>query len=103
MLTQTQTQTQTQTSKPTLPLKKIYEEAGCLARWMALYEAVNIIADKAEEKGKKINEIEFKPLDIKDYINNVEDIISRKILQDIYNIHIHHTDNSEKMEEYWLS
>ena len=102
MQTQTQTQIQTQTLKSTLPLKKIYEEAGCLARWMALYEAVNIIADKGEERGKKINEIEFKPLDIKDYINSVEDIISRKILQDIYNIHIHHTDGTENTEEYCL-
>lgn len=103
MQTQTQTQTLTPNLKSSLPLKKIYEEAGCLARWMALYEAVNIIADKGEEKGKKITEIEFKPLDIKEYINSVEDIIHRKILQDIYNIHIHHTDNSESTEEYCLS
>lgn len=96
----TQTQTQTQIPKASLPLKKIYEEAGCLARWIALYEAVNIIADKGEERGKKINEIELKPLDIKDYINSVEDIIHRKILQDMYNIHIHHTDNTDNVEKY---
>lgn len=99
---QTQTQNKPQNLKSSLPLKNIYEEASCLARWMALYEAVNIIADKGEEKGKKLNEIEFKPLDIKEYINSVEDIISRKILQDIYNIHIHHTDGTSEIEEYNL-
>jgi len=27
------------------------KKASVLARWLSLYEAVNIIADKAEEKG----------------------------------------------------
>ena len=97
---QTQTHTQTNNVKTTSPLKKIYAEAGCLARWIALYEAVNLIADKGEERGKKLDEIEFKPLDIKDYISGVEDIIHRKILQDMYNIHIHHTDNTEDQEVF---
>jgi hypothetical protein len=29
----------------------IHEESATWARWMALYEAVNIIADTAEKKG----------------------------------------------------
>jgi hypothetical protein len=99
MLTQTQTHDIT-IPHLTSPLKKIYEDAGCLARWIALYEAVNLIADKGEERGKKLDDIEFKPLDIKDYINGVEDIIHRKILQDMYNINIYHTDNTEEKQTY---
>jgi hypothetical protein len=85
----THKQCNTSNIKTTLPLEKITEESGCLARWIALYEAVNIIADKGEEKGIKLEKIEFKPLDIKDYIEGVQDIIHRKILAELYGIHIH--------------
>lgn len=64
------------------------EKSLTLARWMALYEAVNIIADKGEEKNIPLEEIEFKPLDIRDYMNSTEDIFLRKILQEDYKIHI---------------
>jgi hypothetical protein len=31
--------------------EKTHNEAATLAKWMALFEAVNIVAEKAEEKG----------------------------------------------------
>jgi hypothetical protein len=64
------------------------EKSLTMARWMALYEAVNIIADKGEEKDIPLEKIEFKPLDIRDYMNATEDIFLRKILQEDYKIHI---------------
>ena len=89
------TQTQTQTPVKTIfSLKEVQENAGCLARWIALYEAVNLIADKGEERGQKLEDIDFKPLDIKEYINGVEDIIHRKILLDLYNVHICSNDET---------
>lgn len=67
---------------------KTQEKSLTLARWMALYEAVNIIADKGEEKKIPLEQVEFKPLDIRDYMNATEDIFLRKILQEDYKIHI---------------
>ena len=39
-----------------------------LARWVCLYEAVNIISDKAEKLGHKNNDC-LKPIPINKYIN----------------------------------
>ena len=40
--------------------KKLYT----LSRWAALYESINMIADKAEEKKIPFEDIELKPLKI---------------------------------------
>lgn len=70
------------------------EKSLTLARWMALYEAVNLIADKAEEKQIPIEKVEFKPLEIKDYINSTQDIYLRKILKEDYKINICHNEDA---------
>lgn len=76
------------------------DETSQWARWIALYEAVNLIIDKAESKNIKLEDIVFKPLDIKDYIASTEDIILRKLLKEEYNIDIAYQDEISKKEEY---
>jgi hypothetical protein len=76
------------------------QKASTLAKWMALYEAVNIIADKAEEKNISLDDIEFKPLDIRDYMASTEDIYLKKILEEDYNIQVcYHEDVSQEMKD----
>jgi hypothetical protein len=81
-------------------LKNATEDSAKWARWIALYEAVNIIIDKAEDKKIPLEKIVFKPLDIRDYISATEDIIHRKILSQEYNIKIDYKEeeNSKKEE-----
>ena len=79
---------------------KTQEKSQILSKWMALYEAVNVIADKAEEKGIPLEDVEFKPLDIRDYISSTEDIYLRKILQEDYRINIcHNEDASDEFKD----
>jgi hypothetical protein len=75
--------------------KTIHEETAVIAKWIALYEAINIIADKAEERGKPFKRVELKPLAIKKYISSTENIILKKLLKHDYNIDICYDDNYE--------
>jgi hypothetical protein len=50
-----------------------------LCRWSALEEAVNIIGDKAEDRGIPFENIELKPLDLYKYIDNASDKIYEKV------------------------
>lgn len=81
-------------------LTKIYEESSKMARWMALYEAINCCAEKAEQRKIPFSKINLKPLDIKEYINSTEDIILKKLLKCDYNIDVYYDDPSEKEENY---
>ena len=69
-------ETNTNTSKNKITL---YE----FARWAALLEAVNIIADKCEDRGINFDSQEgmkyIKPLDIQDYVDNRTDTLLMKI------------------------
>jgi hypothetical protein len=82
--------------------EKTHNEAATLAKWMALFEAVNIVAEKAEEKGITPENIQYKPKAISDYIKSTEDIILKKILQQDYKIEIcyseHKNTSDIKME-----
>lgn len=53
------------------------------ARWAALLEAVEIIAEKCEDRGVDFDSPEgikyIKPLDIQDYVNNRTDTLMMKI------------------------
>lgn len=80
--------------------KNLTDETSQWARWIALYEAVNLIIDKAESKNIKLEDIVFKPLDIKDYIASTEDIILRKLLKEEHNIDIAYQEDSSKKEEF---
>ena len=77
---------------------KAHTEASNLAKWIALYEAVNMVADKAQEKGIPADEIVYKPKPIREYITATEDIILKKILQEDYNIEICYSDESSNKE-----
>lgn len=80
--------------------KAIHEETSKWARWIALYEAINLIADKCEEKGVPFEKIVFKPLEIRDYIASTEDIIARKILNQEYNIDVSFEEVKSEKEDY---
>ena len=77
---------------------KIYSEASELARWICLYEAVNMIADKAEEKNLLFDNVDIKPLAIYKYMESMEDIILKKTLDQLYNIKICYSENSENLK-----
>ena len=73
------------------------EKSLQLARWMSLYEAVNIIADKAEEKNIPFEKVEMSPLDIRDYMQSTEDIFLKQILKADYKIQVYFSE--EEMED----
>jgi hypothetical protein len=50
------------------------------ARWIALYDAINMIADEAEQRNKKFENLKLSPVRIKKYIASVEDQIQRKLV-----------------------
>lgn len=50
-----------------------------LARWYALMEAVNIIGDACDERGKNFNKMKISPLDVVKYIEGTCDTFARKI------------------------
>lgn len=52
-----------------------------MARWIALYEAINMIADEAAERKKNFNKIKLSPIRIKQYISSVETHIQKKLIE----------------------
>jgi len=68
--------------------KTIHEESSKWARWIALYEAINYCADKAQEKKIPFHKINLKPLEIMRYMSSTEDIILRKLLKHEHNIDV---------------
>lgn len=72
----------------------IYSEASELSRWISLYEAVNTIADKAEEKKLSFDEIELKPLAIHKYMDATENTILKKVLRQIYNVDVCYNEDA---------
>lgn len=77
----------------------IHEESATWARWMALYEAVNIIADTAEKKGHSFKS-KLKPIAISKYIESTQDMYLRKILEQEYNFNFYFEDLKENANEY---
>ena len=53
-----------------------------LARWAALVEGVNLVAEMADEKKKRFDNVELKPLALMKYIESTCDQICRKMNQD---------------------
>ena len=80
-------------------LSVIHEESATWARWMALYEAVNIIADTAEQKGQSFKS-KLKPIAITKYIESTQDMYLRKILEQEYNFNFYFEDLKEKVGDY---
>jgi len=70
--------------KPVVKVKNwenICDKTYSEARWLALFEGVNCIAEKCAEKNIDWDTFEIKPLDLKNYINSMASIFQRKILQ----------------------
>jgi hypothetical protein len=73
-----------------------YKEASTLARWISLYEAVNTIADKAEEKNISFDNVELKPLAIHKYMDATENTILKKVLRQIYKVDVCYNGDAPK-------
>lgn len=71
-----------------------------LSRWISLYEAVNIIADKAEEMGKDFDKIQINPLKVKEYMDSTVDIYHKKLLNQLYGINVVYVDPEENQENF---
>lgn len=80
------------------PWSAIHEESSTWARWIALYEAVNLIADKAEQRGLSFKS-KLKPIAISKYIETTQDMYLRKILEQEYNINFYFDDSIEKVKD----
>jgi hypothetical protein len=52
------------------------------SRWYALLEAINIIADECDARGKNFEKIKISPLDVEKYIEGTCDIFARKIYEE---------------------
>ena len=52
-----------------------------LCRWASLKDAVDIVADKCEEKKLDFNEFDLKPLDLLKYVDTMTDELYNKVLQ----------------------
>jgi hypothetical protein len=74
--------------------EEMHGKASMLSKWIALYEAVNIVSDKAEERGVSPEKIVYKPKAIRDYITATEDIILKKILMEDYNIDVCYSEEN---------
>jgi hypothetical protein len=81
--------------KTTKNWKVIHEESLKWARWIALFEAVQYAAEKADEKGIPFEKVDLKPLKILEYMDSVQDVIMRKILKQEHNIDICYDDKQE--------
>jgi hypothetical protein len=77
----------------------VHEESSKWARWIALYEAINYCADKAEEKNIPFERVNLKPLEIMKYITSTEDIILKKILKEEYNIDVYYEEKLNPLKE----
>lgn len=82
-------------SKKNKNWNQIHKEALLWSKWMSLYEAVNMIADKAEEKNIPFQKVEIKPLAVYKYMESTENIFLRKILKQEYNIDVCFNDITE--------
>lgn len=63
-------------------LNDIEKEALYLSRWIALYEAINIISEEAIERKKDFNKLKLSAVKIKKYICSVENHIQKKLMED---------------------
>jgi hypothetical protein len=50
-----------------------------LSRWLALFEGVNIIADKAEDSGKTFNYMQIKQPALEEYVDSSSILIHRAL------------------------
>lgn len=78
----------TKNKKQNLLLNNKFNESMYYARWIALYEAINMIADEAKTRKKSFDSLKLSPVKIKKYISSVEDQIQRRLLQNDLNANV---------------
>jgi len=71
---------------------KLNKNAEQMARWMSLYDAVNLIAEKAKERGIPFDQIDLPPIKIKEYMDATVDNYHRKYIQHEFGIEIFYSD-----------
>lgn len=76
------TKNKTKQTNINLSGKNVYEETMYYARWIALYEAINMIAEEAKQRRKEFDALKLSPVKIKKYISSVEDHIQKRLLQE---------------------
>jgi hypothetical protein len=82
--------------------KNVYEETMYYARWIALYEAINMIAEEAKQRKQTFDELKLSPVKIKKYISSVEDHIQKKLLQEKLGVDFYIKDNNKTEETYYV-
>ena len=60
---------------------KNQDDSLYMARWIALYEAINMIAEEASDRKKNFDKLKLSPVGIKKYISSVEDHIQKKLIE----------------------
>lgn len=73
--------------------ENLNKNAEQMARWMSLYEAVNLVADKAQDRGISFDKIDLPPLKLKEYMDSTVDIYYRQYLQAEFGIDVFYTDS----------
>jgi hypothetical protein len=53
-----------------------------LSRWYALFEAVNLLADECDERGKDFESLNLEPLHLRKYIEKTCDLYGKKLLEE---------------------
>ena len=53
-----------------------------LCRWASLKDAVDIVAEKCEEKKLDFNDFDLKPLDLLKYVDSMTDELYHKVMQE---------------------
>ena len=74
--------------------ENILNDVNQLSKWISLYNAVNIVADKCDEMGIDFEKVELGPLKLREYMDSTTDIIHRKLLNDMYKIEITPNDSN---------
>lgn len=82
-------------TKSKKPWSSIHKETSTWARWVALYEAVNMIADEADNKKVSFKN-KLKPIAISKYIEATQDMYLRKLVEQEYNVDFYFDDSLEK-------
>lgn len=76
--------------------EKTNNELSTTAKWIALFEAVNIVAEKAHDKGIPYDKVEYKPKAISEYIKSTQDIFHRKLLEEQYGVETFYSEDPDK-------
>ena len=53
-----------------------------LSRWIALFEGINLVADKAEQVGRRFNGISIKPNLLEEYVDHTSELVYRELTRE---------------------